>query len=208
MLTQDKFVGLTKVVIDNLEGGYYHPDMLSLFNVRSQAVLKASGETMFGLDRKHGIQLAKYPEWNLFWAAIDKNRHNFPIRWKHEYRGGEIESELKMLASVIMYKWFQYLAKKYILVGSLDEIENDERLIIHFSYAAWNGEGFFKRFANALNKAITKYEGNKEAIFKYAFDERLNACKYINGVKTLIPNYTIRQQGQNMMNLFRRLKLV
>jgi hypothetical protein len=203
MLTQDKFVGLTKVVIDNLEGGYYHPDMLSLFNVRSQAVLKASGETMFGLDRKHGIQLAKYPEWNLFWAAIDKNRHNFPTRWKHEYRGGEIESELKMLASVIMYKWFQYLAKKYILVGSLDEIENDERLIIHFSYASWNGEGWFKKYATALNNAILKYTNNKEMIFNEAFKERLYATN-----KWGIPNKTIRQQGQNMMNLFRRLKLV
>lgn len=203
MLTQDKFVGLTKVVIDNLEGGYYHPDMLPQFNARSQAILKASGETMFGLDRKHGVQLSKYPEWNLFWAAVDNNRRKFPTRWKHEYRGGEIESELKMLASVIMFKWFQYLAKKYILVGSLDEIENDERLIIHFSYASWNGEGWFKKYATALNNAIIKYPNNKELIFNEAFKARLYATNSFG-----LPNKTIRQQGQNMMNLFRKLKLV
>jgi hypothetical protein len=108
-----------------------------------------------------------------------------------------------MLASVIMYKWFQYLAKKYILVGSLDEIENDERLIIHFSYASWNGEGWFKKYATALNNAILKYTNNKEMIFNEAFKERLYATN-----KWGIPNKTIRQQGQNMMNLFRRLKLV
>lgn len=203
MLTQDKFVGLTKVVIDNLEGGYYHPDMLPQFNARSQAILKASGETMFGLDRKAGVQLSAYPEWKSFWSIIDRDRSRFPTRWKHEYRGGNAESELKMLASVIMYKWFQYLAKKYILVGSLDEIENDERLIIHFSYAAWNGEGWFKKYATALNNAILKYPNNKEMIFNEAFKERLYATN-----KWGIPNKTIRQQGQNMMNLFRRLKLV
>ncbi len=200
MLTQDKFVSLTKLVIDNLEGGYYHPDMLPQFNARSQKILRASGETMFGIDRKHGIQLAKYPEWNLFWAAIDSNRRKFPTRWKHEYRGGEIESELKMLASVIMYKWFSYLSKKYILVGSMDEIENDERLIIHFSYASWNGEGWFAKYASALNKAIAKYEGNKEAIFNEAFKARLYATN-----KFGIPNNTIRQQAANMVRLFNKL---
>ena len=73
-MTLEKFQQLTIVVIDNFEGGYYHPDMLKTFNQRSQDILAASGETMFGLDRKAGSQLAVYPEWQTFWDLVDSDR--------------------------------------------------------------------------------------------------------------------------------------
>lgn len=211
LITPEKFSYLTGIVIDNFEGGYYHPDMLSHFKASDQDVLRASGETMFGLDRKAGAQLAQYSEWKVFWDTVDKARLANPSEWKYQGRGGKDGPKLKELASQIMFKWFTYLANKYILVGSMDEIANDDRLIIHFSYGCWNGELWFKRYSDAINKAILQYDGNKQAIFNEAIKERTEACKYIKvagkWVKTIFPNRAIRQQGQHMMELFAKLHL-
>ena len=150
-MTLEKFQQLTIVVIDNFEGGYYHPAMLPNFKPADQNLLRASGETMFGLDRKAGSQLAVYPEWKTFWDLLDADRAANKGLWRYQYRGGKLEYRLKELAAAIMFKWFTYLSKKYILIGSMDEIDNDDRLIIHFSYASWNGEGWFQKYSKALN---------------------------------------------------------
>ncbi len=205
MVSEKQWQLITQLVIDHVEGGYYHPSMLKNFNARSQAVLRASGETLFGLDRKAGAELSKYHEWKTFWDIVDNDRKANPNLWKYNYRGGKLEQALKSLAASIMFKWFNHLAKKYILIGSMDEIANDPRLLAHFSYASWNGEGWFKRYANALNKAIAKHEGDKEKIFQEAFKERSEAVKYVGGVKTLIPNVAIRQQAVNMRPIFKKL---
>ena len=201
-VTPDQFAAMTSIVIDNFEGGYYHPSMLKNFKPSDQAVLKDSGETMFGLDRMAGAQLAKYPEWKTFWDMVDADR-KINTFWKYQYRGGKLEPRLKELTSIIMYKWFSYLAGKYILISSMDEIANDNRLIVHFIYASWNGEGWFQKYAKALNAAILKFEGNKEAIFNEAIKARTLATNKLG-----LPNRAIRQQGQHMMELFKRLKWV
>lgn len=191
------FVSLTNIVIDNFEGGYYHPSMKQKFNARSQKMLGDSGETMFGLDRKHGSQLSKYPEWQTFWNIIDRDKIENKHLWKYQFRGGRKQLELKELAAKIMYKWFNYLAGKYILISSMDEIANDDRLVIHFSYASWNGENWFQRYSKALNEAVNKYEGNKEEIFKQAIKARTES-----------QNAVIKQQGQKMIELFKKMKLI
>lgn len=200
-LSLEKFTSLTTVVIDNFESGYYHPHMMSYMSAADRKVLAASGETMFGLDRKAGAELAKYPEWAEFWSVIDKA--GAATKWKHYYLGGEYAPQLKRLASAIMYKWFSYLAGKYILISSMDEIAEDDRLIIHFSYASWNGAGWFQKFSTALNNAVLKYEGNKELIFTEAIKARTQATN-----KYGVPNKTIRNQGIKMMALFKKMKLV
>jgi hypothetical protein len=193
-VTESQWVDTTQLVIDGVEGGYYHPDMKKNFNARSQKALGDSGETMFGLDRKHGSQLAKYPEWARFWDLVDKAQVG--VKWKYNSRGGAMESVFKELAAKIMYKWFQYLAGKYILISSMDEIANDKRLLFHFSYASWNGEGWFERYAKALNAAIAQFPGNKEAIYKQAIKARTEST-----------NSVIRQQGANMLLLFKKYKI-
>lgn len=190
MLTQEKFESLTRIVIDNFESGYYHPDMALKMNAADRALLAASGETMFGLDRKAGAQLAMYPEWKMFWAIIDNAdaRHN----WRHYYLGGSHNFRLKELAAKIMYQWFNRLAAKYLKGDSIDKIAADDRLIIHFSYASWNGEGWFERFAKALNSAT----GTKEEIFQKAIKARTESS-----------NKAIRNAGQKMLKLFEKLGL-
>lgn len=202
IITPEKFNYLTGIVIDNFEGGYYHPDMLKNFKPSDQDKLRASGETMFGLDRKAGAQLAKYPEWKIFWDAVDKAKAANPSDFTYNKRGGKAGNQLKELTASIMYKWFSELSKRYILVGSMDEIANDDRLIIHFAYACWNGEGWFQKFSKALNNAIVKFPGNKQLIFSEAIKARTLATN-----KWGLPNKVIRQQGVNMINLFTKLHL-
>lgn len=192
IVTKEKFVELTQLVIDGLEGGYYRPDMKAKFNAKSQAALGDSGETLFGLDRKHGSQLAKYPEWAQFWGLVDADRKANPAYWKYQYRGGWLEPKLKPLAASIMYQWFLYLASKYLKETDLKAIANDDRLLIHFSYASWNGQGWFQRYAKALQSAV-KSNTDKESIYNQAIKARTESS-----------NAVIRQQGQNMLALFKK----
>lgn len=184
LVTEDKFVTLTGTVIDNLEGGYYHPRMKAGMKPSDQKIMGDSGETMFGLDRKHGAQLSKYPEWDQFWYIVD---HAQPPYWKHYYRGGILEPKLKTLAARIMFKWFTVLAGKYLNQAAQEAIAADDRLILHFSYASWNGEGWFKRFAQALNKVVP---GDKETVWNEAIKAR-----------TLSSNAVIRRQAVNLMRV-------
>jgi hypothetical protein len=41
------------IIIEKLEGGYYHPDMLTDGRIKDGRY-GGSGETMFGIDRKTG----------------------------------------------------------------------------------------------------------------------------------------------------------
>lgn len=191
LVDNQRFIDITGLVIDGLEGGYYHPRMKAGMKPSDQKIMGDSGETMFGLDRKHGAQLAKYPEWAQFWHIIDNAQ---PPYWKHYYRGGILEPKLKLLTAKIMYQWFTELAGKYLNADAVAAIANDDRLILHFSYAAWNGSGWFKRFATALNKAVTAHPGNKEAIWQQAIKARTESS-----------NKVIRQQGVNMMALAGKL---
>lgn len=196
---KDKFTDLTGIVIDNFEGGYYHPDMLPSFKPSDQEKLKASGETMFGLDRKAGNQLAKYPEWAIFWHRVDMVER--PL--KYNSRGGDAEPELKRLCAAIMFQWYNELAKKYLTPDSLQAIANDDRLTIHLSYACWNGEGWFKRFAQALKDGIANHPNDKDGIYAQAFMARISAFNKDGSV-----NKVIRQQGTNMITLFKKMGLV
>lgn len=197
IISKDKFISLTGLVIDGLEGGYYHPSMKSRFNAKSQALLGDSGETLFGIDRKHGIQLAKYPEWAIFWAEVDGAKKVNPADFGYNKRGGASEAKLKALAASIMYQWFSYLAKKYLKSEALKYISEDDRLLLHFSYSSWNGEGWFKRYANALTSAIKKYPNDKEQVFQEAYKARSKSS-----------NPVIRQQGTNMWAIFKKQGLV
>lgn len=199
-VTLEAFTINTQRVIEGLEGGYYHPDMKKNFSAKSQKLLGDSGETMYGLDRKHGAQLAKFSEWNEFWKVLDQDKKLNPNRYGYNKMDVPQAATLKRLAAAIMYKWFSYLAGKYLLVSSMDEVAADDRLMIHFSYASWNGEGWFERYAKALNEAIRKYDNQpneKELIFKEAIKARTESS-----------NAVIRQQGTNMMALFKKLNLV
>jgi hypothetical protein len=85
----NKFQYIANFIIDNLEGGYYHPDfyikgatMSNGKKISAQAFINAdygrSGETLFGLDRHAG--------WNM-WYSSTRKTDNVQDNLKYIYSG-------------------------------------------------------------------------------------------------------------------------
>ena len=146
--------GMVNLVIDKLEGGYYHPDMLNDGRVRDSRY-GGSGETMFGLDRRAGNN-ENTPEGREFWAYIDSL--NARSNWKWNYMAKDnpqIGVKLRQLAGNYIKPFYGKYMKTYLSTEAAAIVNNYAPLTFNFIYATWNGEGWFKRFANALNKAVS-----------------------------------------------------
>jgi hypothetical protein len=161
MISESQFISVTDSVIDKLEGGYYHPQMLQDGRVRDTRY-SASGETMFGLDRKAGAGLAKYQGWSAFWSKIDSvgAKNN----WSWNYKGGQYAPELKKLAGKVMYQEYNNLYNRYLSKESQNIVDSDNRLVFNFAYASWNGSGWFQRFAKVMNNAVANGERNRDKL--------------------------------------------
>jgi hypothetical protein len=145
--------GLVNLVIDNLEGGYYHPDMLRDGRVKDRR-FSGSGETMFGLDRMAGNNEAT-PEGRAFWQYVD----TFDARnkWPHMYMAKEnpqLAETLRKMAGDYIKPLYENNVKRFLSNESNAIVNNYPPLTFNFVYATWNGEGWFKRFANVLNSAV------------------------------------------------------
>ncbi len=172
MVSQQNFIKTTNVVIDYLEGGYYHPNMLKDGRV-TDSRYSASGETMFGLDRKAGAGLSIYPQWGEFWGIIDNA--NAANTWSWNYMGGAYKDQLKSLAGQIMYYEYSRLYYKYLSPESQSIVDSDPRLTFNFAYAAWNGEGWFNRFADVLNSAVADGATDKDTLVDLVVNARANS---------------------------------
>ena len=184
---------VTGVVIDKLEGGYFHPDMRTN-NPSKFGAYHRSGETMFGLDRHAGHSLYystkrktddvlknlkyiydgsyqyKSADAKEFWTTIDKA--NARKNWKWLYKGGDLYPKLRKLAGGILLPQYNYLANKYLSEKSREIVESDPRLLFHFIYACWNGSGWFQNFASKFNKAVASGVTNKNALLDVAIKSR------------------------------------
>jgi len=140
------FKKMVKMVIDKLEGGYFNPEW------HRSSGMGDSGETMFGIDRKHGGTLNTSQPGVEFWSIIDKNKN--PEVWKHYYRGGQLENQLMDLVVRIMEPHYKELSEKYLSDKSREIVNSDKGLTFNFIYASWNGSGFFQKFANDINDAV------------------------------------------------------
>lgn len=142
------FKEITKLVINKIEGGYYNPKW------HYKSAMGKSGETMFGIDRKHGGTINTTGPGIEFWKIIDDNKS--PEVWKHGYRGGNLESTLTDLAARIMEPVYERNSEKYLSPEARKVVESDKPLLFHFIYASWNGPGFFKKFAEKINEEVKK----------------------------------------------------
>lgn len=168
------------LIIDNLEGGYYHPDMYQsnpdFFTPTASigAAYARSGETMFGFDRVNGGSLNQKPKMVEFWAIIDANYtpHHGDLKWWNEmagyFRTGkpsgiplDVQKNLRRLASEQMAEQLNYYASLYLDPAAYQVVLKDPRLLLQFLYACWNGPGNFKKFAEVINKAYG--EGTRKA---------------------------------------------
>jgi len=195
-MTKEQFEQITSIVIDKLEGGYFHPDMYKRNPVKFEGY-GSSGETMFGLDRHAGHDLYystprktanvqdnlkyiyngsykyKTPEAQEFWQTIDKVGAR--SKWNWLDRGGENYTKLRLLASQIIYTYYLKYADRYLTPEARAIVESNPRLAFHFSYAVWNGPDWFKRFANVINDAVKNGTTDPDKLLTIALDSRRNS---------------------------------
>ena len=216
---KDKFKTVTKLVIDKLEGGYFHPNMRTA-NPKKFGPYHRSGETMFGLDRhaghglyystsrksddvlrnlkniESGVYTYKTPEAKEFWTTLDKV--DAKNKWQWLYRGGNLEDKLKDLTAEIMLPSYERNAKNYLDAKTREIVEKDNRLLFHFIYASWNGSGWFQKFASDMNKAVLSGIIDADKLSQVALDSRLK-----EGLrKGSSPNSLIAQGGNKIAKIF------
>ena len=165
------FVNITKKVIDKFEGGYWNPACSKYPETKhppKAGVYKNSSETMFGLDREAGQIESLGSEGKQFFELIDNQKkvgmENFCKKWIYNYRGGELENKLKELAATIMKRVFDKNSSNYLTPEAKEIIEKSNPLLLHFSYATWNGAGYFKKFAKSINDAVKSGKSEKELV--------------------------------------------
>ena len=181
----------TKLVIDQLEGGYFNPAWHNVGDPR----YSNSGETMYGLDRLRGNQEATATG-KEFWSLIDKNKTKEV--WKWNYKGGALGDQLKNLAVQIMYPLYSSYAKLYLNDKAKKIVDNDPALLFHFVYATWNGSGWFKKFATDINTAVNNGVTNLQQV---AINSRTK-----EGLKAgSKPNSLIAQGGEKIKKIFETL---
>ena len=176
------FETMTKIVIDNFEGGYYNPAW------HYKPAMGRSGETMFGMDRVHGAGLFKSGPGKRFWEIIDKNKSKEV--WKHYYTGGPIKDDLIKLVAMIMEEAYNVNSNMYLSPAAREIVNSNNGLMFHFLYACWNGPGFFKRFANIINKAVEDGIESPQKLLSIAINSRLDG-----GVT--------RKSGEKMLKIFK-----
>ncbi len=190
-MDKQKFSTVASTVIDNLEGGYFHPNMIKDGRVKDNPVFhkkvidgkqvqSESGETMYGLDRANGGSLNTGPSGKAFWELIDKAGASKPKSqggWAYNYKAtGETALKLKQYLADIMFPAYDSLSKKYLPTKEAQQIvDADPRLSFHFAYATWNGPGFFKKFAMPINTAIASGIKDPDQLAKIASDSRANS---------------------------------
>jgi hypothetical protein len=172
----DRWLTITKQVIDKLEGGYWNPKC-----GHPTKGMGKSTETMFGLDRYNG-NIESTSNGKKFFKIIDdekkKGMTNFCSEWKWLYRGGDKEDDLKDLAAKVMKKYFDDNMKNFVKTKKLkNKILNNDALLFHMSYASWNGPLFFQQFANSLEKGLSKGLSDKELI-DLAINDRSKTVLY------------------------------
>jgi hypothetical protein len=166
------FNEITKKVIENFEGGYWNPECARYPGSKHPAktgMYSRSGETMFGLDREAGRIEDVSSDGRKFFKLIDDQKEklgmeNFCKKWTWNYRGGDIKNELLNLAVKTMKSLFEKYSKNYLSEKARNIVNNSNPLLLHFSYATWNGPGFFKDFANSINKAVNDGKSEKELV--------------------------------------------
>jgi len=188
------FKGITALVIDKLEGGYYHPLMLADGRVKDQRYAN-SGETMFGIDRKAGGRINLTPSGVLFWKAIDDA--NAKTLWKWNYKGGALAKQLKVYVGNIMLPEYEALAKRYLSPNARDIVNSDKRLLFNFIYATWNGSGWFQKFASDFSSAVAKGITDPNQLVQVAIESRTK-----EGLRAGSPPNSLIKQGGEKIALF------
>lgn len=178
---------IVNIIIDNIEGGYYHPNMLIDGRVKDPRY-KNSGETMLGIDRKNGRIISTSPAGKKFWKLIDDA--NAKDTWKWNYKGGSLYIPLRDLVVEMMFPLYQSMSSQYLSVNAKSIVESNPRLLFNFVYATWNGPAWFKYWAGEFNKIVAKGETDPPKLINYVIKLRNDSTFSL-----------IRQSGKKIQSL-------
>jgi hypothetical protein len=177
LIPSSDFEEIAGQVIDKLEGGYYHPDMKNDGRCPTCGRMGDSGETMMGIDRKHGTTINKSAEGIEFWNLIDKaGARN---KWKWNYKGGQLEPQLRDLVVKIIKPRYDDYSRRYLTPEASQIVNSNPALMFHFIYAVWNGPGWFRYFAGKVNDEVKKGNTNPDDLAKFAIRTRVNSSNPI-----------------------------
>ena len=171
-MNQDLFNNATNLIVSQIEGGYYHPNMLADGRVKDGRY-NTSGETMFGIDRLQGGTINQTPAGKQFWQLIDNA--GAANNWKWNYNGGALAPQLQTLAAQMMLPAYTILAQKTLTPQAQVIVEGNPGLLLHFIYATWNGPGWFKVFADKINTAVASGVTDIKKLMAIAIDSRVNS---------------------------------
>lgn len=172
MIAGNLITQIINAVIDNIEGGYYHPDMQS--KLKGGENLGISGETMMGIDRKNGAPqfTTRTADAVNFWNVVDENfgTHHGDTSYYNDKADGRkkvaatVGNQLRgYVRNMILDAYNTY--SKYLSAGAKEIVENDPRLFLQFLYAVWNGPGNFQKFADVINAAYGNGERSAQAFY-------------------------------------------
>jgi len=185
------FNGLADKIITEIEGGYYHPDMLKDGRIKDGRY-GASGETMFGMDRRTGSVYVNTPEGKEFWNIIDSSGAR--KSWPWNTMGGVYETKLRTLAIKMIQKEFNRLLAKYITDKNITDLVNKSvGLTFNFIYATWNGEGYFRDMAKLLVDNYNSGIVDPNKLIDNQISFRLNHS-----------NSLIKQSGEKMRDIINK----
>jgi hypothetical protein len=172
------FSTVFKEIIDNIEGGYYHPNMVKDGRLSKKGGMGDSGETMFGIDRKHGGDI-NTSAWGVeFWNTIDRAGASRPDNkggWAWNHKGGSLEPKLKSLVMKMIKDKYQTYSSRYLDPEAKKIVDSHPGLMFHFVYAVWNGPGWFKRFAEKINQQVKRGVKDPKKLYKDALNNRITS---------------------------------
>lgn len=176
------FAQAAKAVLVNLEGGYYNG------GGNKDSRYDASGETMFGIDRKYN---GTCPPCVRFWKIMDDN--DAKINWPWLYVPKDpLKTNLFNLAIEIQKPYYETWRDKYLNKEVKALVESDGRLFYNMVYATWNGSGWFEGFAQILNEAYKAGSTTSDQLLTVITKERISGGynAYNKGTgKKLKPKY-------------------
>lgn len=184
------WMGMINLIINKLEGGYYHPDMLQDGRVKDNRY-GDSGETMFGIDRKNGGPELSTHAGKEFWNLID--RQNARRKWPNEYMVKDnpvLSNQLRELVGGMMKPLYEEYSHKFLSPEANTIVQNYPPLTFNFVYATFNGPGWFKKFSQIINDAVVSGKTDPKELLRIVLDRRNNSG-----------NSLIAQTGNKVTNI-------
>ena len=187
-MTKEQALQLAVIIINELEGGYYHPEMKP--KLKGGENMGDSGETMFGLDRKAG-EIENTATGKEFFAIIDKyyGSHHADTSYYNDKANGKkadipasVGNQLKQLAAQIILQRFNNYAAA-LDKAAKEKVFSDPALLIQFFYAVYNGQGNFNKFATVMNDAYSKGTTDAKKLYQLLQAKRRTLGTTENGNK-------------------------